>query len=101
MEGEPVLSARPAAHADWMLCWQVFRQTMRPCVEATWGWDEPDQRRRFETSFDPVNRRIIELAGEPIGVLHLEVEPTPVRLLNLQILPPSSGKGMAPPSFSW
>lgn len=66
---------------------------MQPYVEATWGWDETDQHRRFETSFEPETRRIIELDNEPIGVLHIEAASSPVRLLNIQLLPAFQRQG--------
>ncbi|TBR13234.1 MAG: N-acetyltransferase [Lysobacter sp.] len=80
-------TARPATEADRAFCWRLFQQTMRPFVQATWGWDEAEQHARFDAAFDPSARRIIEWRGAPIGLLHVDLTGTPVRLLNLQIAP--------------
>ena len=71
----------------------MLRQTMRPYVEATWGWDETDHLTRFKASFEPSLRQIIELGDQPIGVLHVDVAGSPVRLLNIQLLPAFQRQG--------
>ena len=88
-----VVRVRPATGADQEFCWEVLRQTMRPYVEATWGWDETDQLTRFKASFEPSLRQIIELGDQPIGVLHVDVAGSPVRLLNIQLLPAFQRQG--------
>lgn len=71
----------------------MLRQTMRPYVEATWGWDEADQLTRFKASFEPSLRQIIELGDQPIGVLHVDVARSPIRLLSIQLLPAFQRQG--------
>jgi hypothetical protein len=42
------LDLRPASERDRELLWLIQSQSMRPAVEATWGWDEAVQRVYFE-----------------------------------------------------
>lgn len=89
----PVMRSRPATEADRELCWRVVQQTMRPYIAATWGWDDADQRARFDAAFEPGDREIIELDGRPIGVLRVDSTGSPVRLLNIQLLPAFQRQG--------
>lgn len=52
---------RPATAADYDFLYQLHRNTIRPYVEATWGWDEADQQERWQNHFDPTGRQIIQL----------------------------------------
>jgi ribosomal protein S18 acetylase RimI-like enzyme len=84
---------RSATERDRAFCWHLHRQTMVTYVDATWGWSEIDQRRRFAESFDPGAIRIIEIDGEPIGSLKVDLDGTPVRILSIQICPAHQRKG--------
>lgn len=88
------LHLRPATWEDRARCWQLTRQTMREYVASAWGWDEADQRRRFEAAFEPGLRWIIEHAGRAIGMLQVDFDATPVRLLNLQVAPSHQRRGL-------
>lgn len=85
---------RAASEADRAFCWQLHVDAMRACVEATWGWDEADQRARFEAAFDPAALRIVEVGGAPVGHLRVEAADVPVRLLSVAIAPARQGRGL-------
>lgn len=87
------LVARPATPGDRAFRWRLLVDTMRPHIEATWGWDEADQRRRFDAAGALTDRHVLELQGEAIGLLHVEFDARPVRLLNLQIAPAHQRQG--------
>ena len=89
---QPVM--RPATADDRELFWQLLSQTMRPYVQATWGWDESDQRERFGASLDPCACQVIELGGVAAGGLRVDYATTPIRLLNIQILPEFQRQGL-------
>lgn len=52
---------RPATAADYDYLYQLHRNTIRPYVEATWGWDEEEQQELWQNHFDPTGRQIIQL----------------------------------------
>lgn len=87
-------SLRAATHADRAFCWQLHAQTMRAYVDATWGWDEVDQRARFEQGFDVAALRIVEVDGTPVGALKVDTGGMPVRLLSIAIAPSHQRRGL-------
>lgn len=87
-------SLRPATNADRTFCWRLHVQTMRGCVDATWGWHEADQRARFEQAFDASGLRIVEVDGTPVGALRVDAGGVPVRLLSLAITPSHQRRGL-------
>lgn len=87
-------SLRPATDADRAFCWQLHVQTMRRHVDATWGWDEADQRERFEQAFDAATLRIVEVDGAPAGALRVDAGEVPVRLLSIAIAPSHQRRGL-------
>ena len=91
---EPDLDLRPATEADRPFLWQLHRQTMRPYVEQTWGWNEADQRRRFDENFDPTLKQIILLQSKPIGMIEVEPREHEVFLAVIEILPEWQGRGL-------
>ncbi|WP_189455551.1 GNAT family N-acetyltransferase [Cognatilysobacter bugurensis] len=90
-------SLRAATEDDRAFCWRLHEETMRAYVEATWGWDGPDQRMRFEAAFDPAVVRIVEVNGRAAGWLKVDASGVPVRLLSIAIAPcyQRSGLGTA------
>lgn len=85
---------RPATESDRQFCWQLLRETMKPHVRATWGWDDKDQLARFDAGFEPSSRQVVEFDGRPVGILQVDFSSTPVRLHNMQIAPPFQGRGI-------
>ncbi|WP_386812814.1 GNAT family N-acetyltransferase [Lysobacter koreensis] len=66
---------------------------MRGYVDATWGWEEVDQARRFDTSFDPARALIIQWHARPIGMLVVDHGANPVKVCSLEILPAQQNRG--------
>ncbi len=60
---------------------------MQPYIEATWGWDENDQRRRQQKEFAALPYQIIEADGQPIGTLIVKRLPDHIYLSGLYLLP--------------
>ncbi len=67
---------------------------MRDYIEATWGWDEEDQRRRFADRFDPAATKIVVANGQDIGQLVLEDTGEELYLAALFIDPAWQNKGL-------
>lgn len=86
---------RDATRADADVCWRLHEATLRRHVEDTWGrWDEPGQRMRFATWFEPALLRIVEAGAAPIGFLKVDATGTPVRLLSVAIDPRHQRRGI-------
>lgn len=85
---------RPATNLDKEFCWDLHCLTMRTYVDATWGWNEAEQRSRFETAFDPECTTIIEQDRRPVGMLVVEDTTTPVRLWSIEIAPEFQRQGL-------
>ena len=50
----PSFELRPAAKADFAFCWPIYRDTLRPLMEAVADWREADQQRVVERAMaDP------------------------------------------------
>ena len=60
---------------------------MQPYIEATWGWDENDQRRRQQEEFDALSYQIIETGGQPVGTLIAKHSSDHIYLSGLYLLP--------------
>jgi GNAT superfamily N-acetyltransferase len=91
---DPEYQLRPATAEDFDFLWNLHRATMRPYVEAIWGWDEGVQARRFREAFDPAHRQIVIVGGHPVGVLHVDDLPRAVFLANVEIDPAHQRRGL-------
>jgi ribosomal protein S18 acetylase RimI-like enzyme len=59
-------SLRPATPADYDFLYRLHCDTIRPYVEATWGWNDEWQEEYFRHKFDPTNWQIIQ-RPDPAG----------------------------------
>ena len=65
---EPI-ALRPCRQNDAAFLFGLHRVALGEYVAATWGWDDDDQRRRFEEAFIPADQQIITVGGVDAGVL--------------------------------
>jgi GNAT superfamily N-acetyltransferase len=96
-EGEPpVWTLRRLTEADFEWDFALLRDALGPYVEATWGWDEDEQRRRFEQSHPEAlsQRQVIEVDGTPVGVLTVLRRPHELYLGLIEITPAWQGRGL-------
>lgn len=89
------VSLRPATHDDYDFLWWLHCVTMRPSVEATWGWDEAWQAAYFREHFDPTSRNIIEVDGDAVGVISVERRDDLIFLAAVEIAPAYQHRGIA------
>lgn len=87
-------SRRPVIESDREFLWKLQRDTMRPHVEEIWGWDEDDQRARFDAGFRPGSIEILEIQGKPIGMIEIFRLPTEWFIARMQLAPEFQGKGL-------
>ena len=85
---------RPADANDRELRWLVQCRSMRPYVEATWGWDESFQREYFHRHYDERSCQIMSVDGTNAGVLAVEIHPDQVFLKTVALLPEFQGRGI-------
>lgn len=65
-------SLRPASSDDYDFLYELHVATIRPAVEATWGWDDHFQARYFRQHFVATANQVVVVSGEDAGVLKLE-----------------------------
>jgi ribosomal protein S18 acetylase RimI-like enzyme len=89
-----MIERRPARESDRELLWLIQSTSLRPAVEATWGWDESLQRSYFDERYGKVPVQIIQVNGQDAGMLSYEVRPDHVFLRNVALLPAFQGQGI-------
>ena len=85
---------RPAGEADRAWLWALHRDTVRAPVEATWGWDEEEQRRRHARRFGARDHLVIIWKGTEVGILGKVLEPDCLRVNVICLLPEHQGHGI-------
>jgi ribosomal protein S18 acetylase RimI-like enzyme len=85
---------RTASDDDYDFLYALHVATIRPAVEATWGWDDAFQAGRFRQHFVAAENQIIVVAGEDIGVLKLEERDGDCFLGLIEIAPAYQGRGL-------
>jgi ribosomal protein S18 acetylase RimI-like enzyme len=93
-DGQVNITLRPATGDDYDFLWALLVDTLRPYVEATWGWDEAHQRTRFRDHFDPARQGIILADGVAVGVFRVERREDSIFLSNIGITPAYQGRGI-------
>jgi ribosomal protein S18 acetylase RimI-like enzyme len=91
---DPVRALRPASDADSEFCYRLHRATLRPYVEAIWGWDESVQREFHVRGFDPAHTQIVTVDGRDAGVLIVDRRPAEIYLGRIAIDPAYQGLGI-------
>lgn len=88
------IDLRPATADDRKFLWELHRTSIRPYVEATWGWDEAWQVAHFRERFDPAQFEIVEMEGTAVGCLRVERRPDALFLSVIEIAPAYQGRGI-------
>ncbi|MGN9906702.1 GNAT family N-acetyltransferase [Phytohabitans sp. LJ34] len=88
------VALRDATAADGDFCWALRLVSLRPYVEATWGWDEEVQRGFHERGFDPTKTKIILVNGREAGRLDVDRRPDGIFLGLIELLPVYQGRGV-------
>lgn len=91
---EPTLSYRDAVAGDREWLFRLKAAAMRDYVAAVYGWDEAEQRRRFDAGFDPGRIAIIRAAGSDVGMIEVAEEEGRFFLARIEILPAFQNRGI-------
>lgn len=85
---------RPATDADYAFLFDLHAATIRPYVDATWGWDDAVQRVMFRQRWNPTDTQIVVVDGVDAGVLRLRETETEVFLGLIEIHPAYQNQGL-------
>ncbi|HEY4300522.1 MAG TPA: GNAT family N-acetyltransferase [Candidatus Didemnitutus sp.] len=90
----PLFTTRPAQPEDCEWLFALKCATMQSYVKEVFGWDEADQRERFEEAFDPAAKRIIRIDGNDVGMVEVRDRDEHRYLAQLEILPAFQNRGL-------
>lgn len=86
---------RQAIPEDHEWIYACKRASIRPYVEAIWGWNESFQQQDFDGDFASIGQfRVIETSGKPIGFLQVLKENDCVEVAELHLLPDYREQGI-------
>ncbi len=88
------LQLRSATPADDALVYLIKSEAIRPYVEATWGWDEAEQRPLHARRFCPEETQILLLGEDPVGFFQVRRSPASIRLLSISVRPAWQSRGV-------
>jgi ribosomal protein S18 acetylase RimI-like enzyme len=88
------VTTRPATQADYQFLYTLHKLALGPYVEATWGWDEASQGKRFRDAWEPTANQVVLLHGEPIGCLRVEDPDDHVFVHSIALLPEHQRHGL-------
>lgn len=88
------ISLVPSIPTDRTFLRHLHQSTMRPQVEAIWGWDDAVQAGFFNTYIAAGNISIISWHGQMVGAVQVHDQPAAVFLSQLEIDPAFQGKGI-------
>ena len=84
---------RPATQNDYDFMYGLLVATMKEYVDQTWGWEEPYQQERFQTTFAPADYQIILVNGHDIGAISVDRRDAELFLSEIQIAPEHQRRG--------
>ena len=94
MSDDVVLRTRRSTADDYDALWDLHVASMRPSVEATWGWDDAFQVDHFRERFRPGDRDVVELHGAAVGVFALTAGPDETFVNLIEVHPDHQGRGL-------
>ena len=74
---------RQAESKDFQTIFNIKKEALHKYVNEIWGWNETDQIRFLENSFNEENFTIIEVNKLPIGILEIVEKENCIDLLNI------------------
>lgn len=89
----PIWSIEPCSSGDMERLFQVHRQAMGPYIQRVWGWDEADQRHRFQ-EFDKPNLRKIVVEETIVGMLDVDRMDDEIYIGTIELIPSLQGYGI-------
>ena len=87
----PPFTLRPADRNDWDFIWSLRQETMRPLIEATYGWVESTQKEYARAS---LAGRIVIVDGQPAGVITITDWGHELHIVWIAVAPALQGRGL-------
>ena len=96
MSVSPELSVelRPATDADRNFCFAIHKAAMHDVVDQIWGWDDEDQSRYFDRTWQPANTQVVLVDGVDGGVLCVDRREEEICLGRIEIDSSLQGNGI-------
>ncbi len=88
------ISLRAARADDYDFLSDLHESSMRPYVEAVWGWNDEFQVQFFREHFRPERLRIIELNGRSVGVIGHDLDAERLYIGPFEVLPDVQRQGV-------
>jgi ribosomal protein S18 acetylase RimI-like enzyme len=85
---------RRANSADRDFLYRLKAVCLKQYVAAIWGWDEADQRQRFNATFDPAAGQILVAFGRDVGQLSITRGPAEIYINGIYLLPAYQRQGL-------
>jgi ribosomal protein S18 acetylase RimI-like enzyme len=85
---------RVATGDDFEFSFEVKKAAFGEYIEATFGWDDDEQRRVHERRFAEQEFRIVEYRGLDVGVMAIATEPDSFVINQLFLLPEYQSRGI-------
>jgi ribosomal protein S18 acetylase RimI-like enzyme len=85
---------RPVTNTDYEFLYDLHVATIRPYVEATWGWDDAVQEVMFRERWDPAAVQVIVVEDEDVGTLRLVEKEDEIFIGLLEIHPDHQNQGV-------
>jgi GNAT superfamily N-acetyltransferase len=92
---------RPAARADFAFCWPIYRDSMKPLIEATGPWNEAAQHKLVEQAVADTGTSILQQEDADAGWLQVEETRHVVLLKQLFLLPAVRNHGLGTSFLPW
>ncbi|MHC4847753.1 MAG: GNAT family N-acetyltransferase [Planctomycetota bacterium] len=88
------ISLRPNEAGDQQFLWELHRATMGEYVDETYGWNDAEQKAKFDRKYRPGRGEVIEVEGVRVGYLQVVRSESPVHLQQIEIAPEFQGRSI-------
>ena len=92
---------RTAAKSDFAFFLPIYRDAVRPQIEAPTEWHEADQRRVVELALADAGSSILRSEGADAGWLHVQETRQVIELKQFQLLPALRNRGLGTSFLDW
>jgi GNAT superfamily N-acetyltransferase len=98
----PSFELRPAAKADFAFCWPIYRDTLRPLMEAAPAeWREADHQRLVERAMADPGSSILRSDKADAGWLHMTENGQIILLKQFFLLSAMRNRGLGTGFIDW
>ncbi len=85
---------RPATDADYDFLFDLHAATIKPSVDATWGWEDSAQQVLFRERWNPAETQVVVVEDQDVGTLRLAENQDEVIVNLIEIHPDYQNRGL-------